>query len=195
MNNTTCTDLRPIVLIVDDDQDTAALYTDFLSEEYRVRTAYSGADALDLVDEDVDVVLLDRDMPGVSGDEVLRTIRERELGCRVVMITGIKPDILVLDLPFDDYVVKPASGDRIRAVVSAMLVRNRYDETIQELVALTSKMATIESKLSIAELGESPEYAAVEARFATLRAQAELGKPTDDLYTEFTAEKIQALFS
>ncbi len=59
MGNTSGTDVRPIVLVVDDDEDTADTYTDFLAEAYTVRTAYSGADALDLVDTAVDVVLLD----------------------------------------------------------------------------------------------------------------------------------------
>lgn len=194
MSNTTGIDTRATVLVVDDDRETADLYAEFLAGEYTVRTAYSGEEALNVVDADVAVVLLDRKMPGVSGDEVLRTIRERGLDCRVVMVTGVEPDIAVLDLPFDDYLVKPASRETIRNAVSAMVVRNTYDETIRELVALSSKMATIESKLSISELEASSEYAAVEAHFADLRIEADLGDPTDDLYAGFTAEKMRALF-
>jgi CheY-like chemotaxis protein len=41
------------------------------AEEYEVRTATGGPEALDLVDEEVDVALLDRRMPRMSGDELL----------------------------------------------------------------------------------------------------------------------------
>lgn len=183
------------MLVVDDEQETADLYTEFLADAYTVRTAYSGEKALDAVDADVAVVLLDRRMPGISGDEVLQTIRARDLDCRVVMVTAIEPDIEVLDLPFDDYLVKPVSRDMIRDAVSAMLVRRTCDDTIREIVALTSKMATLESKLSLPELEASPKYAAAEARFAELRDEADLGEPTDDVYTELTVDKIRALFS
>lgn len=195
MSNTKRTDTQSTVLVVDDERETADLYTDFLAEEYTVHTAYSGEDALEVVDTDVAVVLLDRKMPGISGDEVLQTIRARDLNCRVVMITAIEPDIDVLDLPFDDYLVKPASREMIRDVVSAMLVRNTCDDTIQEVVALASKMATLESKLSMPELEASSEYAALEARFTDLRDQTDIGEPTDEMYTKFTVEKIRALFS
>jgi len=186
---------RATVLVVDDERETADLYTAFLAEEYTVRTAYSGSEALELADETVDVVLLDRKMPGLTGDEVLRTIRERELDCRVVMVTAIDPDEAVLDLSFDDYLVKPVSRDDIEAVVSAMCLRNSCDKMIQDVVALASKMATIESKLSVAELASSERYGAIEAQFNTLRAEVDLGSPTDDLYKEFTVEKVRALFS
>ncbi len=109
------------------------------------------------------------------------------------MVTGIKPDIAVLDLPFDDYVVKPTSAESIRTVVSAMSVRNTYDEPRRELVAVTSKMATIESKLSVAELHESPEYAAVQARFADLRCEIGFGLSDANHTREYDDSRFQPL--
>ncbi|MEF8779864.1 MAG: response regulator [Haloferacaceae archaeon] len=195
MSNAKCTDTQSTVLVVDDERDTADLYAEFLPEDYTVHTAYSGEGALDVVDEDVAVVLLDRKMPGLSGDEVLKAIRARDLGCRVVMVTAVDPDIAVLDLPFDDYLVKPASRETIRNVVSAMLVRNSCDDKILEFVALASKMAMLESKMRISELEASSEYAAVEARFHDLRTDPDLRELSDDVYSEFTVEKIQELLS
>ena len=40
-------------------------------------------------------------MPQLSGDEVLNTIRDRDLDCQVVMVTGVTADFDILDLPFD----------------------------------------------------------------------------------------------
>ncbi|MFB6105679.1 MAG: response regulator, partial [Halobacteriaceae archaeon] len=62
---------RPTVVVVDDEEGIAEAYSYWLSDEYDVRTAQSGAGALETIDEDVDVVLLDRRMPDRSGDEVL----------------------------------------------------------------------------------------------------------------------------
>jgi len=59
------------VLIVDDEPDLADLYASWLPEQYAVVTAYDGRGALDALDGSVNVVLLDRRMPGMSGDEVV----------------------------------------------------------------------------------------------------------------------------
>lgn len=186
-------DNRPIVLVVDDDADARDLYANQLDGQYSVLTAASGEDALEAIDERVAVVLLDRRMPGLSGDEVLQMIRDRNHQCRIVMVTGVSPAVDILDLPFDDYLVKPVSGGQLNETVSRMLVRNESDETIQNAMALVSKMATLESKMEISELKKSPEYAALESQLADLHAGIDLGDG-DDEYTEFTTEKIQAIF-
>ncbi len=186
---------RPTVLVVDDDSETADLYTKFLVEEYTVLTAYSGEAALEVVSPEVDVVLLDRRMPGVSGEDVLKTIRERSIDCRIVMVTGVAPDVDILDLPFDDYLVKPVTRERIHDAVSRMLVRDACDETIREIVALVSKMATLESKMTIQEMEASDEYAALREQLSELRKRTDIGSPEDDVYTEFATEKLQELFN
>lgn len=186
---------RPTVLVVDDDVETAQLFTDFLSDDYAVRTAYSGEEALELLDSDVSVVLLDRRLPGLSGDEVLSRIQADRTDCRIVMTTALDPDIDSLSLPFDDYLVKPISQEEVRDAVSRMQERHSCDEQIQEIFALVSKMATLESKLSIPEMEASSEYASLEARFAELHTETDLSASANGDYPEFTAEKIRALFS
>lgn len=194
MRKTQSADNPPTVLVVDDDAEVRSLYENQLDGEYSVRTAASGQEALEVIDDRVAVVLLDRRMPGLSGDEVLQTIRERNHQCRIVMVTGVSPDVDILDLPFDDYLVKPVSGTQLNDTVSRMLVRNESDETIQNAMALVSKMATLESKMELAELQSSAEYAVLESQLADLRAGINLGQ-RDDEYTEFTTEKIEAIFS
>jgi CheY-like chemotaxis protein len=187
---------QPTVLVVDDDRETADAYAESLTETYTVRTAYSGAEAIDRIDEDVDVVLLDRKMPGLSGDDVLDRIREQGLDCRVVMVTAVEPDGDILDLPFDEYLVKPVSHEQIRDAVKRMLVRMSCDEQIQELVAIASKMATLESKMTLEELESSAAYASLEAKFAELKdGGADLDECEGDIYSEFTTEKIRTLFN
>lgn len=185
----------PTVLVVDDDVETAGIYTESLAEEYTVSTAHSGEEALTLLNPDVAVVLLDRRLPGISGDDVLKKIRERTADCRVVMVTGITPDIEILDLPFDDYLVKPVSTETIHDTVARMLVRRECDDTMQEAVALVTKMATLEAKMTIPELEASSEYTALRAELAELREETDIEGPDGEIYSELAAEKMRALFA
>jgi len=161
----------PTVLIVEDEPDLADLYAAWLDEHCEVRVAYDGEAALDQIDPAVDIVLLDRRMPGLSGDEVLDTIRERSLDSRVAMVTAVEPDFDIVEMGFDDYLVKPVSGDELLDIVDQLLLRSTYDEQVQELFALASKKALLRSQKTEAELRASEEYARLEDRVAVLRAQ------------------------
>lgn len=188
-------DERPTVLVVDDDRDTADLVTKYIADDYDVETVYSGEAALDIVDSSVDVVLLDRLMPDVSGDEVLETIRERGIDCRVVMITAVEASLEIIDLPFDDYLVKPVTRAVVHDAVERMVIRDAYDESIQEIVAVASKMATLESKLPIHKLKANDEYAALEDHLSELREDARMDGSEEGPYPEFVIEKIRMSLS
>ena len=161
----------PTVLIVEDEPDLANLYASWLRDHCTVRTAYDGSQALDAIDEDVDAVLLDRRMPGVPGDRVLDTIRERDLECRVAMVTAVEPDFDIIEMGFDDYVVKPVARGDLLDTVDQLLLRSTYDEQIQEFFSLASKKAVLDSEKSEAELRASEEYSRLEDRLAVLREQ------------------------
>ncbi|MEY7848238.1 response regulator transcription factor [Natrarchaeobius sp. A-rgal3] len=162
---------RPSVLIAEDEPDLANLYTSRLEERYDVRTAYDGNEALESIDEGIDVVLLDRRMPGLSGDLVLETIRERGLDCRVAMVTAIEPDFDIVEMGFDDYLVKPVSKAELIAVIDQLLLRSTYDEQLQEFFALASKKVLLDRQKTEAERRTSEEYARLEDRLAVLRVR------------------------
>ena len=180
------------VLIVDDETNIADTYARALSTEYSVQTTYSGERALETLDDDVDVVLLDRRMPSMSGDEVLSEIRERDVDCRVVMVTAVNPDTDVIAMSFDEYLVKPVRAEQLRKTVERMLARKEQDEQIQQMFATASKLATLEGKMCYEGLQDSEEYAALRAEFARMRENIEM-PDTDDPYLEATIEKMEAL--
>jgi len=163
--------VSPIVLIVEDEPDLADLYSAWLREACTVRTAYNGAQALDAIDEEIDIVLLDRRMPGLSGDEVLETIRDRGLDTRVAMVTAVEPDFDIIGMGFDDYLVKPVSQRDLMETVDQLLLRSTYDDQMQEFFALASKKAVLDAQKTDAELRASEEYARLEDRLAVLRAE------------------------
>jgi DNA-binding response OmpR family regulator len=159
----------PIVLVVEDERDLAELYATWLGGTYRVRTARDGRTALEQLDDEVRVVLLDRRMPDLSGDEVLDTIRERGLDCRVAMVTAVEPDVDVVEMRFDDYLVKPVSKAELDRTVSNLLIRDEYDDGVQELFSLASKKALLESEQDRAALEDADEYQQLLADIDDLR--------------------------
>ncbi|MBX0294205.1 HalX domain-containing protein [Haloarcula nitratireducens] len=148
----------PVVLIVEDEPDVAETYKLWLEGEYEVRMAQNGDEGLELLDESVDIVLLDRMMPGLSGDEVLSRIRERELDCRVAMVTAVEPDFDILEMGFDAYLSKPIRSEQLHETVTNLLDRSEYDSMLQEYYALVEKRATLEATKSGAELAENDQY-------------------------------------
>ena len=161
------------VLVVDDEHDIAELYSTWLLSDHEVRTATSGADALDRLDDAVDVVFLDRQMPGMTGDEVLDAIERRAVECSVVMVTAVDPDFDIVEMPFDEYLTKPVSRGELLDTVTEMLARTTYDERIQQYFALASKKATLETEKSAVELEASDEYRAVSRRVDELREESD----------------------
>jgi two-component system, OmpR family, response regulator len=120
-------DERRKVLIVDDEAGIVELMRDFLEVDgFAVRAARNGAEALAaLANDPVDCVLLDIMMPGVSGFELLRSIRE--VTDVPVLFLSARDDasdkIRGLRLGADDYVVKSATPDEVVARVHAVLRR------------------------------------------------------------------------
>lgn len=118
-------DNKHTVLVVDDSPALVELYVQWLTPDYCVRSATSGIEALQQADESVDTVLLDRQMPDLSGEEVAGVLRDREDDLRIVFVSSLDPDFGALAVTPDDYLVKPVSKDELVAVV-------RPDETLSE---------------------------------------------------------------
>ncbi len=178
----------PHILVVEDETELAELFAEWLSEEYDVEVAMDGETALELVDDDTDVVLLDRLMPGLSGDEVLETIRERGLDPRVAMVTAVEPDFDVLDMGFDDYVVKPLFRADIQRLVAGLLERDAYDRQLSELFSTASKLAALESHKEPDELADSEEYRRLETELERARERVE------QLETDMSEADFEAVF-
>ena len=133
------------MLVVDDEPGVLESFEHALREaEHEVRTARNGGEALTEMDSAVDVVVLDRRMPGMSGEAILAHIEEWRANCRVVLVTAVDPDVEVLDLPFDDYLVKPVGTSELVETVDQLLLFDRYEQLLSEYHALTRKLATVE---------------------------------------------------
>jgi DNA-binding response OmpR family regulator len=159
------------VLVVDDEEQVADVYALRLRGEYETRTAYGGAAALEAYDGDVDVVLLDRRMPDVAGDEVLAELRERDADVRVVMLTAVDPDFDILSMPFDDYLCKPVEKDDLLAAIEQQVEARRYDEQLDEYLQVTSKLSLLQAEKTPQELEGNDEVQGLSDRAAELKAE------------------------
>jgi DNA-binding NtrC family response regulator len=113
---------RSRVLVVEDHPAVLKLLGSILDDAYDVVTASDGEQALERVaDEPLDVVLSDVRMPGVSGFEVLRAVRQSPLRASVVMMTAYAnvPDaVAAMRLGASDYIAKPLEADEVLLVVA-----------------------------------------------------------------------------
>ena len=82
---------KPTVLLVEDEERLRELYGGWLSKAHRVVTARNATEALDVFDDSIDVVLLDRRMPDASSDDVLAEMRSSETDVRIAMVTAVEP--------------------------------------------------------------------------------------------------------
>jgi DNA-binding response OmpR family regulator len=182
------TEPRPNALVVDDEKEVADAYALRLRGLCDVETVYDGDTALSTVaDEEIDVVLLDRHMPGMSGDDVLDELTDREYYGRIVMVTAIDPGFDVLDMPFDDYLCKPIEREDIRAAVDQQCTILAY-ETLGEYFSLEAKRSVIESELPAEQREDHDEYQQRKARVDELERRAHrLFEEPAELFEQFDA--------
>ena len=126
---------RGFILAVDDREENRELLARYLTRSgHRVITAAGGEEALQRLGRaDVDVVLLDRRMPGLSGQQVLQRIKgdERWRATPVIMISGEQdmPGIIeCIEAGADDYLFKPFNPVLLEARIAAGIERKRWHE-------------------------------------------------------------------
>ncbi|MBT1171965.1 response regulator transcription factor [Bifidobacterium sp. MA2] len=112
-------------ILVEDDRELSAALDDALRYEgYATGVASTGVEALQaLADTDVDIVLLDRDLPVLSGDAVMATIAANRIPVAVIMLTAaaeVSDRVSGLDLGADDYLTKPFAYPELLARIRAL---------------------------------------------------------------------------
>lgn len=121
------------VLVVEDERDIAALIAYQLTREgFRVETVTTGTEALSAIDREIPhLLILDRMLPGVSGDDVLKSLRNEPVTehLPVLILTAKREQedrIVGLELGADDYLTKPFSPRELVLRVQAILRRAQH---------------------------------------------------------------------
>jgi two-component system, OmpR family, response regulator MprA len=135
------------VLIVEDDAPVRRMLERSLGAEgFEVRSAADGGTALAMVERSApDLVVLDVAMPGLSGFDVCRRLREKGMTGGVLMLTArdaVEDRVRGLEAGADDYVVKPFAIDEVAARLRALLRRGRDRSTRLSFGTITLDTAT-----------------------------------------------------
>ncbi len=146
------------LLIVEDDDNLRQTLVEALGREgYRVHAASDGAQALTLTGrQDIDVILLDRDLPVLSGDAVCKALTAAGYPARILMLTAagtVVDRVRGLDLGADDYLPKPFSYAELSARLRALTRRDRSDDPGP---VLTAGDVTLDTTRRLAERGGRP---------------------------------------
>ncbi len=123
------------VLLVEDRPDLARTYRGFLrSEPYRIIHAGTGADALKAVAEaPPGIILLDLKLPDMDGMDILREVRNRGIGCPVVVITAhgsVEAAVTAMREAASDFLAKPVSAERLRVTVRNLVEKHHLAEVV-----------------------------------------------------------------
>jgi len=120
------------ILVVEDEPDIAALIAYQLTREgFRVETAATGTEALEATSRTIpDLVVLDRMLPGLSGDEVLQSLKRAKAtkAIPILLLTARRDQedrIEGFELGADDYLTKPFSPRELVLRVKAILRRSQ----------------------------------------------------------------------
>ena len=117
---------RPKILVIDDEPQILRAMRSILSRSHEVELAASGEEGLRLAaDSAPDLVILDLTLPGITGMEVCRTLREwLRAPILILSVRDNEADkIAALDLGADDYLTKPFSAGELLAHIRALLRR------------------------------------------------------------------------
>ncbi len=123
------------VLLIDDDHALGELLKEYLLPEgWELRTCTSGSTGLTMATTgSFDIVILDVMLPGASGFEILKTLRDRGVQTPVIMLTARGEDvdrILGLELGADDYLPKPFNPRELVARLKAVLRRSNDEPDV-----------------------------------------------------------------
>ncbi len=122
------------ILLVDDEKKITEVVKAYLDKEgYNTKVAHDGKEAIDLFDNnEFDLVILDRMLPDISGEEVCKKIRETSL-VHIIMLTAKTEDDDKIDgfnLGCDDYVCKPFNVKELILRIKAVFRKMEKNEDV-----------------------------------------------------------------
>ena len=113
------------ILLADDEREVVGMVKNFLNKRgFSVAIAFDGKGALDSIKENnYDIVILDENMPELTGLEVVECIKKEKLTPKIIMITGypqIREDFAKL-IGVDEYIEKPIDLEKLGEVINKYL--------------------------------------------------------------------------
>jgi two-component system response regulator CpxR len=145
------------ILMIDDDRELGEMITDFLAADHLdVTTTHTGEDGIDAFEAgSFDLLILDIMMPGISGLDVLKRVRQSS-NVPVIMLTARGDDvdrIIGLEFGADDYLPKPFNPRELLARIKAILRRSQPPGDTEEVLQLGA--IRLDTRTHKARVGEN----------------------------------------
>jgi len=135
-------DVRPVILVVDDEPGVRESFRAILKDRYEVLEAEDGPSSLELVgSHPVNLVLLDVRLPGMEGIQVLERVKTIDEGIEVIMVTAVKTirtAVEAIRLGAYDYITKPFEVEEILSAVNRVLEKQALE---REVLYLRSELS------------------------------------------------------
>ena len=142
---------RECILVVDDEVGPRESLRFILKSRYEIFTAVDGLEALRILhDRDIDLVTLDLNMPGLSGINVLKKIKELRPETEVIIITGygnLANAQEAIRYGAGNFVSKPFNVAEIITIVSKCFEMRRYNFKIKTLIEKMKALKTVATNL------------------------------------------------
>jgi len=166
----------PTIMLVEDDDFAAELAMEMLSADYTVQRFADGQSALDAFENFTpDLVLLDVSMPGLSGYEVCRKLRDKQAVCDlpVIFLSGLVSEeerLAGYEAGGDDYLTKPVVADELRLKINRAInhaaeckrLKSDYSNAFSTAMTAMSSAAEVGAVLQFLRTSFScPDYAAL----------------------------------
>lgn len=124
--------MKENILVVDDDKRIHDTFM-FVFDEYKIISAFNGADALNILKRfnNISLVVLDVMMPGLTGIEVLREIKRMESDCKVIMLTGCDSKDTIIEAlraHADEYIEKPFDIEQVKKIFEKFLGEKKNND-------------------------------------------------------------------
>lgn len=138
---------KPVLLLVDDNEDMLYYMSEILQNEYILYTASNGRQAIEIANKIIpDILICDIMMPDISGIEVCQRLKNNSMTCQIAIILlsargAEQVSIDGLSLGADIYIAKPFSEDYFKAQIKSLVVNRTLlkNQIRQELMQATSE--------------------------------------------------------
>lgn len=150
------------VVIVEDEESLAELFAYRLEDEYNTTIAPHAGDAIANITNETDFVLLDRRLPGMSGDKILEYINDEPITVNVIIISAIDPCEKVIHEPYDEYITKSVNNGEIKNAIQRVKLKNKFIKLFTEYVRKGEQAEILQSELNLTEQDENIDLQIIE---------------------------------
>ena len=150
-------------VLADGDRRITEMYQRWLRDRHTVRRAHNGDELEDRLDEAVDVVLLDEELPATEPGCLAEVG-----GCRTILLVGDRPGVDLLTIPCDDVLRKPVVRETVLEAIDQQLAWGNDSPEERERTALDAKLSMLESVYPSGVLEADEEYVEHRSRLLAL---------------------------